>query len=45
MSILQSANPEVQMLIQGKAVTYYLVLVEGQDFDADVFFPKGENGV
>lgn len=34
-----------QMLIQGKAITYYSALAEGQDVDRGMLFPKGESGV
>lgn len=33
------------MLIQEKALTYYLELMEVWDFEEVVLFPKGEYGV
>jgi hypothetical protein len=32
-------------LRKGKAITYYSALVEGQGFDGDMIFLKGENEV
>lgn len=44
MSTLQSRNSQRRkLLIQGKNITCYSALVEEQDFNGAMLFPKGEN--